>query len=108
MLSIRDLQVAYLEHILAHSVVKFVLQRLVFKVELNLVTVIFAVLSLQLNDVEKNFNRAFWDRFCGVRLRKLNLIPTHSFMLAKLTARYSRTPRRRKLSLCRPLTTHSR
>jgi len=54
-----------------------VLQRLVFKVELNLVTVIITILSLQLDDVEKNLNRAFRYRLSCVRLRKLNLIPTH-------------------------------
>ena len=64
----------YLEHVLAHGVVQFVFQGLIFKVEFYFVTVVLSALVLKLNQVEVNLDGALWDGLGLVGLRELDLV----------------------------------
>ena len=55
--------VTYLEHVFAHSVFQFVFKRFVLKVKFNFVTVVFAFLRLQSDDIKEHFDSAFGNRF---------------------------------------------
>ena len=65
---------SYLEHILAHGVVQFVFERLIFKVEFHFVTVVLSTLVLQLDQVKVDLDSALWDRLGLMGLRELDLI----------------------------------
>jgi len=65
---------AYLEHVLAHSVVQLVLEGLIFKVEFYFVTAVHVGLVLKLNQVEVDLHGAFWDRLGLVGLREFDFI----------------------------------
>lgn len=56
-----------LKHVLAHRVVKLMLQTFIFKIEFDLVTAVITAITLQLDQVEVDFHGAFWDWLCLVR-----------------------------------------
>ena len=66
--------ITYLEHVFAHSVFQFVFKRFILKVKFNFVTVVFAFLWLQSDDIKENFDGAFGNRFGLMWFRKLNFV----------------------------------
>ena len=61
----------YLEHIRAHGVVQFVLKRLVFEIEFNVVVTV-----IMLDNVEDNAYSGLWDWFSLTRLREFDFVPS--------------------------------